>query len=65
MYAVGADGKIDDMGQSRAADGEATVKTHIARIFATLAVRDRAQAVVLAYETGLVIPDTNAASWPV
>jgi DNA-binding NarL/FixJ family response regulator len=35
---------------------EATVKTHVARIFAKLALRDRAQAVVVAYETGLVIP---------
>jgi DNA-binding NarL/FixJ family response regulator len=35
---------------------EATVKTHVARIFAKLEVRDRAQAVVLAYESGLVLP---------
>ena len=36
--------------------GDATVKTHIARIFAKLSLHDRAQAVVLAYETGLVQP---------
>lgn len=33
---------------------EATVKTHVARIFHKLDVRDRAQAVVFAYEAGLV-----------
>jgi DNA-binding NarL/FixJ family response regulator len=35
---------------------EATVKTHVARILAKLRQRDRAQAVVVAYETGLVTP---------
>jgi DNA-binding NarL/FixJ family response regulator len=36
--------------------GDATIKTHVARIFAKLDLHDRTQAVVLAYETGLVTP---------
>jgi DNA-binding NarL/FixJ family response regulator len=36
--------------------GTATTKTHVSRILAKLNARDRAQLVVLAYETGLVTP---------
>lgn len=32
------------------------MKTHVARILAKLHLRDRAQAVVVAYETGLITP---------
>jgi DNA-binding NarL/FixJ family response regulator len=35
---------------------DATVKTHVARILSKLQLRDRAQAIVVAYETGLVTP---------
>ena len=35
---------------------DATVKTHVARILSKLSLRDRIQAVVLAYETGFVQP---------
>jgi hypothetical protein len=38
---------------------EATVKTHVKRVMAKLHLTSRAQAVVTAYETGLVVPSAS------
>jgi DNA-binding NarL/FixJ family response regulator len=55
MGLVGA-GLTNDEIAKRLVLSPATAKTHVSRIMTKLAVRDRAQLVILAYETGMITP---------
>ena len=52
-----ADGLTNDEIAQKLYMSPATVRTHVSRAMTKLGVRDRAQLVVLAYETGLVRPN--------
>ncbi len=56
VFAMVARGLTNRQIAARLVVSEATVKTHVARIFSKLDLHDRAQAVVLAYESGIVRP---------
>jgi DNA-binding NarL/FixJ family response regulator len=56
VLALVGEGLANDAVAQRLFMSPATVKTHVSRIMSKLAAHDRAQLVVLAYETGLVRP---------
>ena len=56
MVALVGEGLSNEEIAARLVLSPATVKTHVSRAMAKLRVRDRAQLVVVAYETGLVAP---------
>jgi DNA-binding NarL/FixJ family response regulator len=56
VFTLVARGLSNTQCAARLSISAATVKTHVTRIFAKLELRDRAQAVVLGYESGLVRP---------
>jgi DNA-binding NarL/FixJ family response regulator len=57
VMALVADGLTNDQIAHKLYMSPATVRTHVSRAMTKLGVRDRAQLVVLAYETGLVRPN--------
>ena len=57
VMALVADGLTNDEIAQKLYMSPATVRTHVSRAMTKLGVRDRAQLVVLAYETGLVRPN--------
>jgi len=57
-----AQGLSNDEIASKLFISPATAKTHVSRVMMKLHARDRAQLVVMAYESGLVIPGSNASA---
>ena len=60
MALVGQGLSNDEIGE-RLFISPTTAKTHVSRVMMKLHARDRAQLVVLAYESGLVVPGPDAA----
>jgi DNA-binding NarL/FixJ family response regulator len=64
VMALVGEGLSNDEIAARLVVSPATAKTHVSRTMVKLGARDRAQLVVVAYETGLVIPGQQAAPAP-
>jgi DNA-binding NarL/FixJ family response regulator len=60
VFAMVARGLTNAQIGDRLVVSQATVKTHVARIFSKLDLHDRAQAVVLGYESGIVRPGESS-----
>ena len=56
VLALVGQGKTNDEIAGELFVSPATVKTHVSRVLSKLYARDRAQLVVVAYESGLVVP---------